>query len=184
MPGSLTGSFLWSGWRRKRSRHSWCMRNPQSYVVGTRPIDSASTENWHAVDDHSWGVIISHSPNWSWKPKGCHNTIQTDNTNGICPTANTAKVFNEALPENGIFLHLLSLWVIINHYDPTPKQIFISLKISSLDAPEIVVLSTFIAVRCEISSKWHFCGFIVNEAVVNPYEWKFNSINTFIKRGH
>ena len=29
--GSLTSGFLWSRLREKRSRHSWCMRNPQFY---------------------------------------------------------------------------------------------------------------------------------------------------------
>ena len=38
MPGSLTGGFLWSRWREKRSRHSRCMRNPQFYVSGKRPM--------------------------------------------------------------------------------------------------------------------------------------------------
>ena len=38
--GSLTSSLLWSRWRGKRSRHSRCMRNPQFYVSGKRPIQS------------------------------------------------------------------------------------------------------------------------------------------------
>ena len=38
MLGSLTSSFIWSGWRGKRSRHSRCMRNPQFYVSGKRPM--------------------------------------------------------------------------------------------------------------------------------------------------
>ena len=38
MLGSLTGGFLWSQWRGKRSRHSWYMRNPQFYVSGKRPM--------------------------------------------------------------------------------------------------------------------------------------------------
>ena len=38
MPGSLTRGFLWSRWRRKRSRHSRCMRNPHFCVCGKRPI--------------------------------------------------------------------------------------------------------------------------------------------------
>ena len=34
MPGSLTSRFLWSRWRRKRSRHSRRMRNPHfAYLV-------------------------------------------------------------------------------------------------------------------------------------------------------
>ena len=38
MPGSLTSGFLWSWWRRKRSRHSRRMRNPQFYVSGKRSM--------------------------------------------------------------------------------------------------------------------------------------------------
>ena len=38
MPGSLARCFLWNRWRRKRSRHSRCMRNPKFYVPGKRPI--------------------------------------------------------------------------------------------------------------------------------------------------
>ena len=38
MPGSLTSGFLWSRMRRKRSRHSQRMRNPQFYVSGKRPM--------------------------------------------------------------------------------------------------------------------------------------------------
>ena len=37
-PGSLTGGFLWSRWRGKRSRHSRRMHNPHIYVSGKRPI--------------------------------------------------------------------------------------------------------------------------------------------------
>ena len=38
MPGSLPSGFLWSRWRRKRSRHSRRMCNPQFYVSGKTPI--------------------------------------------------------------------------------------------------------------------------------------------------
>ena len=38
MPGSLTSGFLWSRWRRKRSRHSRRMRNQQFYVAGKMSI--------------------------------------------------------------------------------------------------------------------------------------------------
>ena len=38
MPGSLTSGFLWSQLRRKRSRHSRRMRNPQFHASGKRPI--------------------------------------------------------------------------------------------------------------------------------------------------
>ena len=37
MLGSLISGLLWSRWRRKRSRHSRRMRNPQFYVAGKRP---------------------------------------------------------------------------------------------------------------------------------------------------
>ena len=40
MSGSLTGGFLWSRWRGKRSRHSRRMRNPQVCVSGKRPISA------------------------------------------------------------------------------------------------------------------------------------------------
>ena len=60
MPGSLTSGFLWSQWRGKRSRHSWYMRNPQSYVSGKRPMaplmfsfplgEYKPTHQWLAVD--------------------------------------------------------------------------------------------------------------------------------------
>ena len=38
IPGSLTSSFIWIRWRRKRSRHSRRMRKPQFYVSGKRSI--------------------------------------------------------------------------------------------------------------------------------------------------
>ena len=38
MPGSVTNGFFWSRWRGKSSRHSRCMRNPQFYVSGKRPM--------------------------------------------------------------------------------------------------------------------------------------------------
>ena len=37
-PGSLASGFLWSRWRGKRSRRPQCMRNPQFYVSGKRPM--------------------------------------------------------------------------------------------------------------------------------------------------
>ena len=47
MPGSLTSGFLWSRWRWKRSRHSRCMRNPQSYVSGKhRHIEACRHTMW------------------------------------------------------------------------------------------------------------------------------------------
>ena len=38
MPGSLTSDFLCNKVRGKRYRHFWCMRKPQFYVSGKRPI--------------------------------------------------------------------------------------------------------------------------------------------------
>ena len=38
MPGSLSSGFPWGQWRGKRSRHLRCMRNPQFYVSGKRPM--------------------------------------------------------------------------------------------------------------------------------------------------
>ena len=35
MPGLLTSGFLWSRWRRKRSRHARCMHSPQFCVTGS-----------------------------------------------------------------------------------------------------------------------------------------------------
>ena len=44
MPGSLTGVFLRSRWREKRSRHSWRMHNPQFYVSCKRSMVQESGE--------------------------------------------------------------------------------------------------------------------------------------------
>ena len=38
MPGSLTGGFLWSRWREKRSQHPRHMQNPRFCVSGKRPM--------------------------------------------------------------------------------------------------------------------------------------------------
>ena len=43
-PASLINGFLWSRWLGKRSRHSRCMRNPQFYVSGNRPMDQCSRD--------------------------------------------------------------------------------------------------------------------------------------------
>ena len=45
--GSLIRGFLWSRWRRKRSRHSRRMRNPQFYVSVKRPV----TLMWRQCND-------------------------------------------------------------------------------------------------------------------------------------
>ena len=36
---SLTSGYFWSRWRGKRSRHFRCMRNPQFWVSGKRPME-------------------------------------------------------------------------------------------------------------------------------------------------
>ena len=65
MPGSPTGGSLWSRWRGKRSRHSRCMRNPQFYVSGKRPmrgwlywLSRISTNDFSVFRRGGW--IISH----------------------------------------------------------------------------------------------------------------------------
>ena len=66
MLGSLTSGFLWSRWWGKRSRHSWCMRNPQFSVSGKRPIASGNdchlyiechylNQCWHIIH---WAKIL------------------------------------------------------------------------------------------------------------------------------
>ena len=50
MPGSITSDSLWSRWREKRSRHSRCMRNPQFYLIGKRPM--ATVDGWHNLFNH------------------------------------------------------------------------------------------------------------------------------------
>ena len=59
MPESLISGFLWSRWRGKRSRHSRCMRNPQFYVSGKRPMA------WHlfikSLLTYCW-LVVSLAP--------------------------------------------------------------------------------------------------------------------------
>ena len=63
MPGSLTGGFLWSRWRGKRSRHSRRMRSPQCNVSGNRPISHLWYFRRHLSSDH----ICAHR-----FAEGCH----------------------------------------------------------------------------------------------------------------
>ena len=51
MPGLLNSGFLWSRWRRKPSRHSRRMNNPQLYVFGKRPIVEAEQIGLDFADD-------------------------------------------------------------------------------------------------------------------------------------
>ena len=60
MPGSLTSGFLWSRWRRKHSRHPRCMRNPQFYVSGKRPMILRFPKcPWWIWVNTSWGSTIN-----------------------------------------------------------------------------------------------------------------------------
>ena len=52
MLGSLTGSFIWIRWRGKRSRHSRCMRNPQFYESGERPMSGSPPSFTYIQSDH------------------------------------------------------------------------------------------------------------------------------------
>ena len=54
MPGLLTSGFLRSRWRGKRSRHSRCMRKPQFYVSGKRPMYLVSDPDSLASKLHSF----------------------------------------------------------------------------------------------------------------------------------
>ena len=58
MPGSLTSGFLWSRWRRKRSRHSRRMRNPQFCISGKRPMQLGVCGNGNPYSYHTLGALI------------------------------------------------------------------------------------------------------------------------------
>ena len=47
MLGSLTRGLLWSRRQGKRSRYSRCMRNPQFYVSGKRPMVQLYSKHWN-----------------------------------------------------------------------------------------------------------------------------------------
>ena len=51
MPGSVPSGFIWSRWRRKRTRHSMRMHNPQCYVSGKRPMFLV------VLFQSKWGVL-------------------------------------------------------------------------------------------------------------------------------
>ena len=53
MPGSLTSGFLWSRWRRKRSRHSPPMQNPKFYVSGERSMGNEGVSSVQCILDIS-----------------------------------------------------------------------------------------------------------------------------------
>ena len=60
MPGSLNCGFLWSWWRGKRSRHYRCMRNPQFYVSGKRPMRGAGICNWNTSSGEERDLCMLH----------------------------------------------------------------------------------------------------------------------------
>ena len=66
MPGSLTSSFLWSGWRGKRSRHFRRKRNPHFCVSGKRPMDAPGTQRCIP----SQAVVVG----WGWSCGGHKQT--------------------------------------------------------------------------------------------------------------
>ena len=57
MPGFLISSCLWSRWRGKRSRHSWCMRNPQFYISGKRPMWPSKSPDINTIEN-VWSVTL------------------------------------------------------------------------------------------------------------------------------
>ena len=64
MPGSLTSGFLWIRWRRKRSRHSRCMRNPQFFVSGKRAMALSRTSSTALMKGTVWCLSRLH---WVWQ---------------------------------------------------------------------------------------------------------------------
>ena len=72
MPGSLTGSFLWGRWRRKRSRHSRRMRNPQFYVSGKRLIYDLFTRLLRPL---VYSLYSSVNRSYIWYVTVIHNVI-------------------------------------------------------------------------------------------------------------
>ena len=64
MPELLTSGFLLSRWRGKHSRHSRCMRKPQIYVSGKRPmghflnLQNDSTRAW------TWRILAVKQSNY------------------------------------------------------------------------------------------------------------------------
>ena len=73
-PGSLSQVSFWSRSRGKRYRHSRCMRNPQFYVSGKRPmtgklylLGTFSGRNLHVMD---WSDVpcSPHIRTWSSLP--------------------------------------------------------------------------------------------------------------------
>ena len=62
IPGSLTSGFLWIRWRGERSWHFRCMRNPQFYIYGKRPMSSPiwiTTASWQTHLYTRWGQQLT-----------------------------------------------------------------------------------------------------------------------------
>ena len=74
--GSLTCGFLWSRWRRKRSRHSRRMRNLQFYISGKRPmtqthplctfVRASINSLWHFNSNYGNKTELHLLPNGCW----------------------------------------------------------------------------------------------------------------------
>ena len=70
MPGSLISGFLWNWWRRKCSRHSRRMHNPQFYISGKRPIEILQATipvGFNVFALSSIYVLLFRNTNWCWK---------------------------------------------------------------------------------------------------------------------
>ena len=57
IPWSLAIGFLWSRWRRKRSWHSWRMRNPWLCVSGKSPIGKI---DWYQITTNTTSTKQMH----------------------------------------------------------------------------------------------------------------------------
>ena len=88
MPGSLTSGFLWSRCRRKRSRLSRRMHNPQFYVSGKRPMAVDALAACAQLCFWLWRInrLIIHEELFQSAPSQCCLTIEYANTCFMFPT--------------------------------------------------------------------------------------------------
>ena len=73
MPGSLTSGFLWSRWRRKRSRHSPPMHNPKFYASGERSMGNEGLSSGQCILDISrshFSTILTMDTHTIRRPSG------------------------------------------------------------------------------------------------------------------
>ena len=73
IPGSLTSGFLWSRWRRKRSRHSPAMHNPKFYVSGERSMGYEGVSSVQCILDISrshFSTILTMDTHTIARPSG------------------------------------------------------------------------------------------------------------------